>query len=282
MLLMSLFVTSLNSGSNGNCYYVGNNNEAVLVDVGISCREVEARMKRLGLELNKIKAIFISHEHSDHIKGVQMLSKKHQLPVYVTDATRKNGHLKLEKHLSKTFTNSRQITIGSLEVFAFNKYHDAVDPYSFMISCSGINVGVFTDIGRSCSNLIHHFKQCHAAFLESNYDDVMLHSGKYPYYLKQRITGGLGHLSNKEALELFRTHRSSSLTHLFLSHLSKNNNCPRLVQQLFDEHAEGVKMVIASRFEETPVFHISADVNMSSKHLSKPASKSTQLQLSFI
>lgn len=279
---MSLFVTSLNSGSNGNCYYVGNNNEAVLVDVGISCKEVENRMKRLGLELNKLKAIFISHEHSDHIKGVQMLSKKHQLPVYVTDATRRNGHLKLEKHLSKTFTNTTQITIGDMVVSAFNKFHDAVDPYSFMISCSGINVGVFTDIGRPCANLIHHFKQCHAAFLESNYDDVMLHNGNYPYYLKKRITGGLGHLSNKEALDLFKTHRSSSLSHLFLSHLSKNNNCPNLVQKLFDDHSEGVKMVIASRYEETPVFHISADIAMSSKQISKTATKPTQLQLSFI
>lgn len=279
---MSLFVTSLNSGSNGNCYYVGNSNEAVLVDVGISCREVETRMKRLGLELSKLKAIFISHEHSDHIKGVQMLSKKHQLPVYVTDATRRNGHLKLENHLSKTFTNTTEVTIGSLVVSAFNKFHDAADPHSFIISCGGTNVGVFTDIGRPCANLIQHFKRCHAAFLESNYDDVMLQNGNYPYYLKQRITGGLGHLSNKEALELFKTHRSSFLTHLFLSHLSKNNNCPKLVQQLFDNHSEGVKMIIASRFEETPVFHISADATLNSTHLLTPALKPTQLQLSFI
>jgi phosphoribosyl 1,2-cyclic phosphodiesterase len=190
--------------------------------------------------------------------------------------------LKLEKHLSKTFTHTSQIAIGDMEVYAFNKFHDAVDPYSFMISCSGVNVGVFTDIGRPCANLIHHFKQCHAAFLESNYDDVMLQNGNYPYFLKQRITGGLGHLSNKEALDLFKTHRSSSLSHLFLSHLSKNNNCPKLVQTLFDDHSEGVKMVVASRFEETPVFHISGDVNLSSKHISKTVSKPTQLQLSFI
>jgi len=213
---MSLIVTSLNSGSNGNCYYVGNNNEAVLVDAGISCREVETRMKRLGLELNKLKAIFVSHEHTDHIKGVQLLSKKYQLPVYITDATRRNGRLKLEKHLSKTFITTTQVSIGELTISAFNKFHDAADPYSFMISCSGINVGVFTDIGRPCANLIHYFKQCHAAFLESNYDEVMLENGNYPYYLKKRITGGLGHLSNTEALDLFRTHRSSSLSHLFL------------------------------------------------------------------
>ena len=279
---MSLFVTSLNSGSNGNCYYIGNANEAILVDVGISCREVETRLKRLGLDLNKLKAIFISHEHADHIKGVQMLSKKYQLPVYVTDATRRNGHLKLEKHLSKTFAATTQENIGELIITAFKKFHDAADPYSFMISSNGINIGVFTDIGRPCTNLIHHFKQCHAAFLESNYDEVMLQNGNYPYYLKKRITGGLGHLSNKEALELFRSHRSSSLSHLFLSHLSKNNNCPKLVQQLFDNHAEGVKMIIASRFEETPVFEICDEANTACNYSHKVVSTSTQLQLSFV
>lgn len=277
---MSLFVTSLNSGSNGNCYYVGNNNEAVLVDVGISSREVEARMKRLGLELSKLKAIFISHEHSDHIKGVQLLSKKHQIPVYVTDATRRKGHLKLEKHLSNTFAATAQVNIGELLISAFSKHHDAADPYSFMISCKGINVGVFTDIGKTCSNLIHHFKQCHAAFLESNYDDAMLQNGNYPYYLKQRITGGLGHLSNKEALDLFSTHRSSSLSHLFLSHLSKNNNCPKLVQKLFDDHSAGVKIVVASRYEELPLYSI-GNIDTATKFL-LPVSKPTQLQLSFV
>jgi len=279
---MSLFVTSLNSGSNGNCYYVGNHNEAVLVDVGISCREVETRMQRLKLELSKVKAIFISHEHTDHIKGVQMLSRKHQLPVYVTDATRRNGHLKLENHLSKTFTANTPLQIGELEIAAFNKFHDAVDPYSFMISCRGVNVGVFTDIGRPCANLIHHFKLCHAAFLESNYDEEMLHKGNYPFFLKQRIAGGMGHLSNKEALELFRTHRSSSLTHLFLSHLSRNNNCPNLVQQLFDDHAEGVKMIVAPRYEETPLYNISGYTDAAPHFISKPNLISTQLQLSFI
>ncbi len=279
---MSLFVTSLNSGSNGNCYYVGNNNEAVLVDVGLSCREFETRMKRLELDMNKVKAIFISHEHSDHIKGVQLVSKKYNLPVYVTDATRKNGRLKLEKHLSKTFSATEQVKIGGLVISAFNKFHDAADPYSFMISCSGVNVGVFTDIGRPCANLIHHFKQCHAAFLESNYDDVMLENGNYPYYLKKRITGGLGHLSNKEALDLFKSHRSASLSHLFLSHLSKNNNCPNLVQQLFDDHAGGVKMIIASRYEETPLFKIGDYPGLAANSPANSMSRPTQLKLSFV
>jgi phosphoribosyl 1,2-cyclic phosphodiesterase len=96
---MSLFISSLNSGSSGNCYYIGNENEAILVDAGISCREIEKRMKRLGLNIQSIKAIFISHEHSDHISGLQLLSKKYQLPVYITQDTIRYGKLQLEKHL---------------------------------------------------------------------------------------------------------------------------------------------------------------------------------------
>ena len=277
---MGLYISSLNSGSNGNCYYVGNDNEAVLIDAGISCREVERRMKANGLEMKKLKAVFISHEHSDHIKGIELLSKKHQLPVYVTDATRRNGRIKLEKHLSFTFSKNEPVTVGALTISAFSKFHDAADPYSFTISGNGINVGVFTDIGAPCTNLIRHFKQCHAAFLESNYDEQMLQNGGYPYYLKKRITGGRGHLSNTEALNLFKQHRSSFMSHLLLSHLSHNNNCPVLVQRLFESHACGVKMIIASRYEATPVYCIKEEtVNKPRNLLPKKHQPSLQLQL---
>jgi phosphoribosyl 1,2-cyclic phosphodiesterase len=253
---MSLFIASLNSGSNGNCYYVGNQHEAVLIDAGISCKEIETRMLRLGLSMKMVKAVFISHEHSDHIKGVEVLSKKHQLPVYVTEETRKQGRVKLEKELSKSFDNSTPTMVGTLAVTAFSKLHDAADPYSFTISCNEITVGVFTDIGTPCQQLVHHFKQCHAAFLEANYDDEMLDNGGYPYYLKSRIRGGHGHLSNKQALELFTTHRPGFMSHLILSHLSKNNNCPNLVDNLFNQHANGVQVIVASRFEETALYEI--------------------------
>lgn len=253
---MSLFISSLNSGSNGNCYYVGNNTEAVLVDAGISCSEIEKRMKRLSLDMQKVKAVFVSHEHTDHISGLQVLCKKYQLPVYITHTTLNYSRLKLQKDLVRSFTAHEPIVIGNLSVTCFPKFHDAADPYSFVIDCNKIKVGVFTDIGITCKNLIKHFKECHAAFLEANYDETMLEEGRYPYFLKNRIRGGNGHLSNKQALELFTTHRSSCMSYLFLSHLSKNNNCPKLVAQLFNEHAGEVKMIIASRYEETAVYHI--------------------------
>ncbi len=253
---MALFVTSLNSGSNGNCYYVGNSRDAILVDAGISCRETEKRMNRLGLSMNKVKALFISHEHSDHIRGVPVIAKKYKLPVYITPDTLKHGQLDIHIDQVNCFQPTEPVQIGDIRVTAFPKLHDAVDPYSFMITYEGVNIGVFTDIGAPCERLVHHFKQCHAAFLEANYDEEMLDKGRYPIFLKNRIRGGKGHLSNKQALELFLAHRPSYMTHLFLSHLSRDNNNPELVQALFTQHAGATRIVVASRFEETAVYHI--------------------------
>lgn len=255
---MSLFISSLNSGSNGNCYYIANEKEAVLVDVGISCREIERRMKRLNLSVQKVKAIFISHEHTDHIRGLHSFIKKYSVPVYITTPTLKFGRIYFEKDIARNFKPHETIAIGQLKITAFPKLHDASDPYSFTIAHDDIRVGVFTDIGLPCENVINHFKQCHAAFLEANYDDDMLDSGNYPFHLKRRIRGERGHLSNKQALELFRRHRPSYMTHLVLSHLSQNNNSPELVETLFTQHAEGVKMVVASRYKETEVYQITS------------------------
>jgi phosphoribosyl 1,2-cyclic phosphodiesterase len=235
---------------------VGNDQEAVLVDAGISCRETERRMKRLGLTMEKVKAVFISHEHSDHIRGLGGLAKKYRLPVYSTTATHRFGGWQLESSLVKFFRSFEPVNIGGLTVTPFPKLHDAVDPFSFTIEYDGIKVGVFTDIGAPCAQLIRHFQQCHAAFLESNYDEAMLANGHYPAYLKHRIRGGKGHLSNRQALELFCTHRPAHMTHLLLAHLSENNNCPKLVQQLFDAHSGGVQIVVATRTTETEVFRI--------------------------
>lgn len=278
---MSLFITSLNSGSNGNCYYIGNETEAVLVDAGISCREIEKRMKRLGLLMEKVKAVFISHEHSDHIKGLPTLVKKYRLPVYITNATRRNGRLDFEEKLVKHFIAHETVSIGSLSVIAFPKFHDASDPYSFVISCNKVYVGVFTDIGKPCKNVVQYFKQCHAAFLEANYDEEMLQNGNYPFHLKKRISGGLGHLSNKEALQLFIDHKPHFMSHLLLAHLSENNNSPKLVQEIFDAHAGDVKITVASRFQETEVFHIRSKQVSQTVHELKHHKKQAPTQLSF-
>jgi phosphoribosyl 1,2-cyclic phosphodiesterase len=253
---MPVFITSLNSGSNGNCYYIGNEKEAILVDAGISCRETENRMKRLGLSMEKVKAIFISHEHTDHISGVPVLAKKYQLPVYITATTQKLGRLHLDEKLVKRFKAGKTVNIGGLGITGFQKEHDAGDPHSFMVYAGPVKIGVITDVGIACEQVVHHFRQCHAAFLEANYDEEMLMSGSYPYYLKKRISDGKGHLSNIQALELFKNHRPPFMSHLILSHLSKNNNDPKLVSNLFNQHAAGIKIIVASRNEETEVFTI--------------------------
>jgi phosphoribosyl 1,2-cyclic phosphodiesterase len=272
-----LFITSLNSGSNGNCYYVGNAKEAILVDAGISCKETEKRMLRLGLSMKKVKAIFISHEHGDHIRGLTVLAKKYAIPVYITPDTFGNSKLSLPEDLLYTFSSHETVQIGDLQIACFPKVHDAAEPHSFMVSCGKIKVGVFTDLGVVCEQLSLHFKQCDAAFLEANYDEDMLNNGRYPYYLKKRISGGMGHLSNKQALELFISHRPASLSHLLLSHLSKDNNHPELVERLFNEHAQDTMIVVASREMETPVFIIDG-VSRSSAEIFPTGQSSLQLQ----
>ncbi|MGV3587002.1 MAG: MBL fold metallo-hydrolase [Adhaeribacter sp.] len=262
---MSLFITSLNSGSNGNCYYIGNDQEAILVDAGISCRETEKRMQRLGLCMSKVKAIFISHEHSDHIRGLPVLAKKYQLPVYITPETLRFGRLDLPQNLVVPFVADKPVQIGALSVTAFLKFHDAADPHSFVVTCQDVKVGIFTDIGTPCDNLINHFSECHAAFLEANYDDEMLDNGYYPYHLKRRIRGDKGHLSNKQALTLFTTYKPAHMSHLLLAHLSKNNNCPNLVSEIFTTHAAGTEVIVASRYAETPVYTISSTGNIVKK-----------------
>jgi phosphoribosyl 1,2-cyclic phosphodiesterase len=265
---MQLAITSLNSGSNGNCYYIGNEQEAVLVDVGISCRETEMRMRRLGLSMRKVKAIFVSHEHSDHIRGIPVLARKYKLPVYITTDTLYRSRTDFSGVEVFSFTGYEPVQIGALNVTAFPKFHDAADPHSFVVEGNGVKIGVFTDIGAPCDHVIRHFQQCHAAFLEANYDDGMLDQSYYPYYLKRRIRGGHGHLSNRQALELFVAHKPAFMSHVFLSHLSKDNNCPKLAKSLFETCADGTEVVVASRFEETAVYHISCQGNLFERTIS--------------
>jgi phosphoribosyl 1,2-cyclic phosphodiesterase len=253
---MSLFIASLNSGSNGNCYYIGNQEEAVLVDGGISCRETEKRMKRLGLSMKKVKAIFVTHEHGDHIHGVSVLARKHELPVYITSGTLGNCSLRIREDRILSFRAYEPVKIGSLSITGFPKLHDAADPHSFIVANDTVTVGIFTDIGSPCEHVLRHFEQCHAAFLEANYDEELLEKGGYPYHLKMRIRGSKGHLSNDQAAEIFVKHKPAYMSHLFLSHLSRDNNRPAIVQKLFNRIAGRTEIVIASRDRETQLYHI--------------------------
>jgi phosphoribosyl 1,2-cyclic phosphodiesterase len=235
-------------------------------------------MKRLGLPLSRVKAIFISHEHTDHINGLGSISRKWNLPVYITARTLGRCKPYVDATRAVSFQPYAPVTIGGLTIVPFPKLHDGCDPHSFTVSGNGVQVGIFTDIGVPCNALIEHFSGCHAAFLEANYDTLMLEQGRYPYHLKNRIRGGQGHLSNAQALEVFTRHRPAYMSHLLLSHLSRDNNNPELVQSLFNAHAGSTEIIVASRYKESAVFHITADPTV--PNTNRPAPKaSPQAQL---
>jgi len=237
-------------------------------------------MKRLGLDITLVKAVFISHEHADHIAGLPVLSKKYRLPVYITQNTMRNCNFVIEEGLTFSFLRNKPVTIGELSIMPFTKSHDANDPHSFIVSNNRVHVGVITDIGYACRHVIKHFKLCDAVFLESNYCEQMLENGSYPFHLKKRISSKKGHLSNDQALELFLKHKPGNLQLLILSHLSQNNNHPEIVNKLFTQNAGGVKVVVASRHKETELFDIQRNhIPRSAKAFKKLEENKAQLSL---
>ncbi len=253
---MNLQFASLNSGSNGNCYYVGNETEAVLIDAGISLREIERRMSRLQLPMDRVKALFISHEHSDHVTGLTALTRKFKIPVFITEGTHSALSQPLDPEFVQIIKAPVSTQIGGLEIHSFSKHHDAAEPISFVVSYKESSMGVFTDIGHACAEVKKQFKRCDAVLLESNYCDTMLEEGRYPDHLKRRIRGRQGHLSNDQALELFLKHKGKNLHTLILGHLSQNNNTMDKVSKVFNGHSKLIEIVVASRHKESPLFTI--------------------------
>lgn len=257
MVHLIMQIMSLNSGSNGNVYYFGSDQESILIDAGLSCKEIEKRMTASGFSMHSITAIFITHEHSDHIFGLKALMKKYSITTYITPKTLEATRLNLPSSQIKNFYSGEILKVGNFSVTAFPTQHDAADPHGFFISHSGISAGVFTDIGVACEQVRHYFSRCHAAFLECNYDEQMLTNGPYPKYLQDRIRGPKGHLSNKEAFELFKTYRSPELKWLWLAHLSEHNNDAQLAGRLFEKESTGVNIMIADRKRRGPTIDLS-------------------------
>ncbi|MDR1153573.1 MAG: MBL fold metallo-hydrolase [Bacteroidales bacterium] len=249
-------ICALASGSNGNCYYIGNSTNAVLIDAGISCRQVLLRMAAKNLDPAKVKAIFVSHEHADHCSGIGILSKRLGIPAYMTSRTR--GCIRSDQQATdiQEFAPGDTIIIGNFSIHSFLKKHDAAEPCSFRIEYEGTSVGVFTDIGLSCNRVRHHLSQCHALFLESNYDEEMLRTGSYPYYLKARISSDYGHLSNRQAMELLRQHHHPALQVVLLSHLSAENNRPEIAASAFDELRARFTIEVTDRYAASKVYTV--------------------------
>jgi len=240
-------ICALASGSNGNCYYIGNQHDAILVDAGISTRQLMLRFKETGLDPEKVKAIFISHEHADHARGMQVLSKRLGINVYMTSRTYYALPKPFRPDLVKFFQPGVAVETGSFMVYPVLKNHDAAEPCSFRIEHHGKSVGVFTDIGDPCTGVISEVGQCHALFLETNYDEKMLWEGSYPWHLKRRVSSSVGHLSNIQALELVTNHAHPDLECIFLSHLSGENNTPETAISVFGTIRERVKVKLTDR-----------------------------------
>lgn len=220
---MAFQFASLGTGSSGNCFYVSGAGTAILIDAGLSFPATIQRMKMLGLSPASVSAIFVSHEHQDHTRGLATLANELRTPVYVTEATRLAG-LRLIRHLAVPFSGWQQITIGQLTVTAVPVCHDAAEPHAFLVQHNDVVLGVFTDIGHACENVKLAFARCHAAVLEFNHDKQMLANGHYSHRLKQRISGALGHLSNDDAAALVHHQGGPHLRQVFAAHISAHNN----------------------------------------------------------
>ncbi len=251
-----LEICAIASGSNGNCYYIGNEKDAIFVDAGISCKQILIRMKERNLNPAKVKAVFVTHEHSDHMRGVRGVSKKMQVPIYLTAKTFHGAYKNLRPDSPRFFEPGEIIEIGEFSVFSFKKNHDASEPCSFRVQYKNKNIGVFTDIGEACSNVTEHLKMCDGLFLESNYDEKMLWEGRYPYFLKKRVASELGHLSNKQTFELLQAHAGENLQCVFLSHLSKENNTPEIASETMNPLKSKYEVLLTSRYEAGDVFQL--------------------------
>ncbi len=251
-----LEVCAIASGSNGNCYYIGNNSDAVLIDAGISAKQIFLRMKERGLDPAKIKALFITHEHGDHIRGARVLGKRLQAPVYITAKTYNSSYKNLRPDYPRFFTPDNTIQVGDFLIHPVLKNHDAAEPCSFRIEYKNRNIGVFTDIGEACDNVKSHLNKCHGLFLESNYDEKMLWEGNYPWPLKKRVASGVGHLSNNQAFQLLENHAGENLKFVFLSHLSKENNTPEIALENMQPLTHRFEIKLASRYEASEVIKL--------------------------
>ena len=222
---------SLYSGSNGNCLLVETDECKILIDAGESAKKIELALSNYGTNISDIDAILITHEHSDHTKSLGTLSKKYDIPVYANKETweampeQKN---KISEKNQKLYTPNRQFKFKDLEIKAFKIPHDAANPCGFSITNNGKKISVAIDLGHIDKTVVSNIKNSCFALIEANYDLNVLKYSRYPYYLKNRISGPKGHLSNEDTGKLISSLRSYGLNHVMLGHLSKENNFPEL------------------------------------------------------
>lgn len=224
---------SIASGSSGNCIYTGTENTGILIDAGISAKRIEQGLASIDRKLGEVKGIFISHEHSDHIQGIGVLSRRYQIPIYGTKGTlgaiRQCKSLgNIDEDLYHEIQADEEIQIDDLTVRPFAISHDAAQPVAYRVESGGKSAAVATDLGIYDEKIIDRLQKLDVLLLESNHDIHMLQVGGYPYPLKQRILGDRGHLSNESAGKLLCELLHDDLKAVFLGHLSKENNYEEL------------------------------------------------------
>lgn len=220
---------SITSGSSGNCIYVGSDQASLLIDAGISGKRVEAGLNSIDRKTSEIDGILITHEHSDHIKGLGVLARKYNIPIYAAGGTieamkRYTPLGKVDESLYREIYSDKSFFIKDLEVAPFAISHDAAEPLAYRINKDKKSVAVITDLGYYDDYIVNHLQGLDSVLLEANHDINMLQVGSYPYYLKQRILGNRGHLSNENAGRLLCRILHDGLKSVMLGHLSKENN----------------------------------------------------------
>lgn len=231
-------LTVLSSGSRGNCSVVSSSGTRLLIDAGLSCKEMCRRMALQEIAPESIDGVLITHEHADHVSGLYVFARKFRVPVYMTEATHRawtrqykdsNGE-RVKAERVETFQSGHRFHVGDIEVTPFTIPHDAVDPVGFTFRAEGIKLGFVTDLGFMPSSIKSHLKGCDGVVLESNHDLEMLRVGPYPWAVKQRVMSRVGHLSNDALAEFLSTDYDGSAAFLVLAHLSEANNHPEIAR----------------------------------------------------
>lgn len=229
-------LVSIASGSSGNCIYAGTESAHILIDAGISNKRIEQGLNDIGVKGSELDGVFITHEHSDHVKGLGVLARKHGVPIYATKETLKEiGEMKYlgeyPEELFRPILPDAEVQVGDMEIKPFRIDHDAANPVAYRIRSGRKTAAVATDMGHFDQYIIEHLQGLDALLLESNHDVRMLETGPYPYYLKQRILGDFGHLSNDNAGRLLNYILHDNMKHILLGHLSKENNFEELAYE---------------------------------------------------